>query len=69
MSPNEVPESIALDIFDSKSGVADSAIARLVPNQNDGTNAAVYEYSLWAHRGQKITLVPRDSRYVSMLHH
>lgn len=63
LSPDELPESIAVDVFDSKNGVADSTIAK--PNQNDGTNTAVYEYSMWTHRGQKLTLAPRDSRTLS----
>jgi len=33
VSPNEVPESVAVDVFDRKSGVADNAIARLLPNR------------------------------------
>ncbi|KAK9747603.1 hypothetical protein RND81_02G002700 [Saponaria officinalis] len=59
VNSNELPESIIVDILDG-----DGVVARLASTPDDVTDVAVYEYSLWANRGQKITFVPRDSRNV-----
>lgn len=60
-----LPESIVVDVLDNGNNFVDGTIARLLPDQNDEANAAVYEYSVWVTRGQKVTFVPTDSRYLS----
>lgn len=57
-----LPESIVVDVLDNGNNFVDGTIARLLPDQNDEANAAVYEYSVWVTRGQKVTFVPTDSR-------
>ncbi|XP_062143584.1 uncharacterized protein LOC133851267 [Alnus glutinosa] len=58
----EVPESIAVDILNSGGNIVDGTTAKLSSNDNDQTSAAIYEYSVWANPGDKLTFVPRDSR-------
>lgn len=58
----DLPESIAIDVLDNGNSVADGTIAKLLPDQNDETNVAIYEYSMWVNPGQKITFIPSDLR-------
>lgn len=60
----EVPESIVVDILNSGGSVVDGTTAKLNSNDKDQASPAIYEYSLWANPGDKLTFVPRDSRYV-----
>ncbi|KAL9239761.1 hypothetical protein vseg_014053 [Gypsophila vaccaria] len=62
INSNEIPDSIIVDVLDG-----DGVVARLVSALDDGTDVAVYEYSQWANRGQKVTFVPRDSRTLTSI--
>ncbi|XP_074267787.1 uncharacterized protein LOC141591371 [Silene latifolia] len=57
VNSHELPESIFVDVLDG-----DGVVARLASSPDDVTDVAVYNYSLWANRGQKVTFAPRDSR-------
>ncbi|KAK4367254.1 hypothetical protein RND71_015134 [Anisodus tanguticus] len=57
-----LPENIPLDILDSEGSVVGGLTARRVPFGVDQSSAAVYEFSMWASPGGKITFVPRDAR-------
>lgn len=61
---DELPESISVDILNSEGTLLDGTAARLVPSENDKASAAVYEYSVWANPGEKLTFTPQDSRYI-----
>lgn len=63
----DLPESIVIDVLDNGNNHADGTIAKLLPDQNDETNVAVYEYSMWVNPGQTIAIIPSDSRYLSLL--
>ncbi|GMH30789.1 hypothetical protein Nepgr_032632 [Nepenthes gracilis] len=56
-----VPENIVVGLVNGENNIFDSATARLVTSGTDETSA-VYEYSIWANLGAKITFVPRDPR-------
>ncbi|XP_041018341.1 nodal modulator 1 [Juglans microcarpa x Juglans regia] len=58
----EVPESITVDILNSEGSVVDGTTAKVSSNDNDQTSNAMYEYSVWANPGDKLTFVPRDPR-------
>ncbi|KAH9626869.1 hypothetical protein KSS87_002269 [Heliosperma pusillum] len=58
VNSHELPESIFVDVLDG-----DGVVAKLASSPDDVTDVAVYNYSLWANRGQKVTFAPRDSRY------
>ncbi|XP_034210549.1 nodal modulator 1 isoform X2 [Prunus dulcis] len=58
---NELPENFIVDILSSGGSIIDGTTARLTSSEND-QSAAVYEYSVWANLGEKLTFVPRDSR-------
>lgn len=59
-----LPEKILVDIYRDGAGVADSAVAILKSHEKDQTDTSVFEYSVWANPGEKLTFFPRDSRYV-----
>ncbi|KAH7862687.1 hypothetical protein Vadar_008104 [Vaccinium darrowii] len=59
---DELPETISVDILNSEGTLLDGTAARLVPSENDKASAAVYEYSVWANPGEKLTFTPQDSR-------
>jgi hypothetical protein len=52
----KLPKNIAVDILNNEGTLVESTIAGLVKS-----SAAVYEYSIWANPGEKLTCVPRDS--------
>ncbi|KAF8394679.1 hypothetical protein HHK36_020896 [Tetracentron sinense] len=58
----DVPEIIIVDILNSDGAFIDASTARVISNGNDQTGAAVYDYSVWANLGEKLTFVPWDSR-------
>lgn len=63
-SLDTLPESIVVDVYHDGAGVIDKATAILKSHGKDQTDAAVFEYSVWANLGEKLTFVPRDSRYI-----
>ena len=60
----ELPENMLVDVLNNESTLLDGATARLVGNGNDQASIAVYEYSLWANPGEKLTFTPQDPRYM-----
>ncbi|XP_021744068.1 nodal modulator 1-like [Chenopodium quinoa] len=58
----ELPESIVIDVFENGNVLADGTIAKLLPDQSDETEVALYKYSMWVNPGQKITIIPSESR-------
>ncbi|XP_010523920.1 PREDICTED: nodal modulator 3 [Tarenaya hassleriana] len=54
---SELPESFVVDIQDKEGNVVESIAAKLASDEH-----GVYEYNLWAHLGEKINFIPRDSR-------
>ncbi|BFG23849.1 hypothetical protein CerSpe_101230 [Prunus speciosa] len=58
---NELPENFIVDILSSGGSIIDGTTARLTSSEND-QSAAVYEYSVWANLGEKLTFIPQDSR-------
>nr|KYP47590.1 Nodal modulator 1 [Cajanus cajan] len=61
-SLDALPENIVVDIKHDRAGVNDYATATLKSHAKDQTDTAIFEYSVWANLGEKLTFVPRDSR-------
>ncbi|WRX09322.1 hypothetical protein QQP08_001809 [Theobroma cacao] len=61
-SSDELPVSIVLDILNGEGMVMHSTNANLASSVNDQIRTAVYEYSVWANLGEKLTFLPRDPR-------
>jgi hypothetical protein len=59
-----LPEKIVVDIYRDGADIADNAVAIFKSHAKDQTNTSVFEYSVWANPGEKLTFAPRDSRYV-----
>lgn len=59
-----LPDDIPVDIFDNQETLVGSTTARFVSSKADAPGASVYEYSVWAKFGEKLSFVPQDSRYV-----
>lgn len=59
---DHLPESLHVDILNNEGKVIDGTTAEIIANGNDQSSAAVYEYSLWANPGEKLSFVPRDLR-------
>ena len=66
-SLNALPENIVVNIQNDGASVIDSAKAKLKSHEKDQTNAAIYEYSVWANLGERLTFVPQDSRYIYLV--
>ncbi|XP_028797029.1 nodal modulator 1 isoform X2 [Neltuma alba] len=61
-SLNELPENMIVDIQNGGASVIDAAKAILSSDGKDETSTAIYEYSVWANPGEKLTFIPRDPR-------
>lgn len=61
-SVHELPESIVVEMLNIEGIAVDGTTAKLVSSGNGQPSAAVYEYSVWADLGKKLTFAPRDSR-------
>ncbi|XP_031274126.1 nodal modulator 1 [Pistacia vera] len=57
-----LPENVIVNIFNSDVILVDKTTAVLTSNANDQTSNVVYEYSVWANLGEKLTFVPLDPR-------
>ncbi|WJX79873.1 hypothetical protein P8452_62950 [Trifolium repens] len=57
-----LPEKIVVDIYRDGADIADNAVAIFKSHAKDQTNTSVFEYSVWANPGEKLTFAPRDSR-------
>ncbi|XWS31841.1 hypothetical protein CRYUN_Cryun23aG0110800 [Craigia yunnanensis] len=60
-SSNELPVGIVVDILNGEGTVMHSTNAKLASSANDQMTA-VYEYSVWANLGEKLTFLPTDPR-------
>ncbi|THG03328.1 hypothetical protein TEA_011339 [Camellia sinensis var. sinensis] len=60
----ELPENILVDLVNNEGPLLDGTVARLVGSGNDQSGFVVYEYSVWANPGEKLTFAPQDSRYI-----
>ncbi|KAL3531546.1 hypothetical protein ACH5RR_010868 [Cinchona calisaya] len=58
----KLPEKVVIDILNNEGALVDSTTARYVLDEDDQSTKAVYEYSIWANPGEKLTFVPQDSR-------
>ncbi|KAJ6686724.1 NODAL MODULATOR 1-RELATED, partial [Salix purpurea] len=58
----ELPNNIIVDILNSEGNLFDGTAASLVSHEDDQTGSALFEYSVWANLGEKLTFVPRDPR-------
>lgn len=61
-----LPENVIVNIFNGEVILVDKTTAVLASSANDQTNNAVYEYSVWANLGEKLTFVPLDPRYMPL---
>lgn len=52
-----------MDIQNGGSSVVDAVNAMRSSDVKDQTSTAIYEYSVWANPGEKLTFVPRDPRW------
>ncbi|KAI9099060.1 hypothetical protein K1719_024827 [Acacia pycnantha] len=59
---NELPENMIVDIQNGGDSVIDVTNAIRSSDGKDQTSTAIYEYSVWANPGEKLTFVPRDPR-------
>lgn len=57
-----LPENVIVNIFNGEGILVDKTTAVLTSSSNDQTGNTVYEYSLWANLGEKLTFVPLDPR-------
>ncbi|KAF9619797.1 hypothetical protein IFM89_009319 [Coptis chinensis] len=62
LNVDELPENIIVDTFSPDGSFISANPARLISTGSDITSSPVYEYSIWANLGDKLTFVPRDSR-------
>ena len=62
--PHELLENLIVDILNSEGSVIDGTTAGLASTGNEQTSYSVYEFSVWAKLGEKLTFVPRDARYI-----
>ena len=53
-----------MEVLNSDGTVSGGTHAGLVSSENDQTSGSVYEYSVWANLGEKLTFVPSDARYI-----
>lgn len=56
------PKEIAVDIMDSAGKVIRTALGKAKAGGDEQASTYTYEYSLWGNIGDKLTLVPQDSR-------
>ncbi|CAJ1874972.1 unnamed protein product [Sphenostylis stenocarpa] len=61
-SLDALPENIGVDVKHDGAGVIDYATATLKSYAKDQKDTAIFEYSVWANLGEKLTFVPWDSR-------
>ncbi|KAL9250005.1 BOS complex subunit NOMO1-like protein [Drosera capensis] len=62
LKADDVQENIFIDVFLCENDVSDSVTASLVNRELNQASSVVYEYSVWANFGEKITFFPRGSR-------
>uniref|UniRef100_A0A164YXW9 Carbohydrate-binding-like fold protein n=1 Tax=Daucus carota subsp. sativus TaxID=79200 RepID=A0A164YXW9_DAUCS len=55
-------DTILVDILNSEGLFVEGTSARFVGARNGQSDASIFEYSLWANPGEKLTFVPRDAR-------
>lgn len=60
----QLPDNILVDIVGSNGNVIDSTTAKRTPNVDGQKTSATFEYTVWANVGDKITFIPRDSRFI-----
>jgi len=63
-SLDALPDNIVVDIKHDGAGVIDYATATFKSHSKDQMEAAIFEYSVWTNLGEKLTFIPRDSRYI-----
>ncbi|KAF9688176.1 hypothetical protein SADUNF_Sadunf02G0169900 [Salix dunnii] len=63
----KLPNNIIVDILNSEGNLFDGTAASLVSHEDDQTGSALFEYSVWANLGEKLTFVPRDPRCLVQL--
>lgn len=61
-SVDQLPENLWIDTLNDSETVIDGTSAPIVVSGNEQSNAALYEYKIWANPGEKLTFVPRDMR-------
>ncbi|XP_022770793.1 nodal modulator 1 isoform X1 [Durio zibethinus] len=61
-SSNELPVGIVVDILNGEGTVMHSTNAKLASSANDQIMTAVYQFSVWANLGEKLTFLPMDPR-------
>lgn len=59
----QLPKDIIVDIINNDGNAIDITTATLLAAGYEDKTAATYEYSIWAKVGDKITFMPRDSRF------
>lgn len=67
VSLEALPENIVVDIKHEGTDVIDYATATHKSHVEDQTDTAIFEYSVWANLGEKLTFVPSDSRYIYLI--
>lgn len=55
-------DTILVDILNSEGALIEGTSARLVGVENAQSGVSIFEYSLWANPGEKLTFIPRDAR-------
>lgn len=58
-------DTILVDILNSEGTSVVGTTARFVGARNGQPGVSIFEYSLWANPGEKLTFVPRDARYIA----
>lgn len=58
-------DTILVDILNSEGALIEGTSARLVGVENAQSGVSIFEYSLWANPGEKLTFIPRDARCIA----
>ncbi|KAK8650653.1 hypothetical protein V6N13_140281 [Hibiscus sabdariffa] len=61
-SSNDLPVDIVMNVLNGEGTIMYSTNAKLASTANDKTRTGVYEYSVWASLGEKLTFLPMDPR-------
>lgn len=58
-------DTILVDILNSEGTFVVGTSAKFIESRNGQPGVSIFEYSLWANPGEKLTFVPRDARYIA----
>lgn len=63
----QLPEDITVDVISGESNAFEVTRGSLISDGDEQTKTAAYQYSVWGNIGDKLTFIPRDSRYICLM--